>query len=73
MSAHLFRVPISHSPFNAAHFVAAESPMEAINKVLRLYPEAAMPYFNGVAEVESVRVSEVDGIIEFEVADSRNR
>ena len=72
MSAHLFRVPISHSRFNAAHFVAAESPIEAYNKVTNLYPHCADHYFDGVAEVESVFVSEVDGVKEYRVCDSRN-
>ena len=72
MSAHLFRVPISGSRFNAAHFVAAESPMEAFNKVVRLYPLSREPYFYGVAEVESVFLSEVDGVKYFRIRDSRN-
>ena len=72
MSAHLFRVPISGSPFNAAHFVAAESPLEAYNKVVRLYPRSCEPYFYGVAEVESVFLSEVDGVKDYRIRDSRN-
>ncbi len=79
MSAHLFRVPISGSPHNAAYFVAAESPLEAYNKVGELYPSPLIShaplYFNGVAEVRGLFVADegLGGkVLDFLVMDGRN-
>jgi hypothetical protein len=59
MEARLYRVPIKNSPFNAAIYVAACCSFEAFNIASRF--GTAAPDIAGIAEVQGIMVSELEG------------